>query len=86
MTKKQDLNKIIEDAEALVGFGAVQKYGRVLKPGEVKKIAAYAVAFGGNRDYVTYILKNAGRPFSVEDPTFRKRCLICKSLNNYCCC
>lgn len=83
---KKNLKKIIEDAQGIAGFGAVQKYGYELTNSEIKKIADYAEALGGSREHVTSVLKRAGRPFSMADSSFKRRCLLCKTLNNYCCC
>lgn len=83
---KKNLKKIIKNVENTVGFGAVEKYGYKLNEKEIKAIADYAEAFGGNREYVASILINRGRPFSISDATFRTKCLLCHQLNNYCCC
>ncbi|MDD5192379.1 MAG: hypothetical protein PHH54_01860 [Candidatus Nanoarchaeia archaeon] len=78
--------KSLKNAREIVGFGAVQKYGYRLSDREIKTIADYCAIRGGNRGEVENVLKNAGRPFDISDPTFRKTCLLCRSLNNYCCC
>lgn len=83
---KKNLRKIIKEAHQIAGFGAVVEYGYKLNEKEIKILADYSEALGGNRERVESILRNAGRPFSIDDPTFKHRCLLCKSLNNYCCC
>lgn len=86
MKKTKNLERLIEKANSIVGFGAVEKYGYKLSKKEIKIIADYAKARGANREHVVSILENRGRPFDISDPTFNKNCLLCHELNNYCCC
>ena len=86
MAKAKNLKDIIENAHRIAGFGAVVKYGSKLTVREINILADYASAFGGNREHVVSVLKNSGRPLDVSDPTYRSRCLLCRQLNNYCCC
>ncbi len=83
---KKNLKKLRKEAHQIAGFGAVVEYGCRLNEKEIKILADYSEARGGNRESIESILRNAGRPFSIDDPTFRHRCLLCKGLNNYCCC
>ena len=86
MTKTKNLEILMEKANSIIGFGAVEKYGCKLSKKEIKIIADYAKARGANRKYVVSILENRGRPFDISDPAFNEKCLICHALNNYCCC
>jgi hypothetical protein len=84
--KKKNLDKLIAEVDQIAGFGAVVKYGRKLSRKEIKILADYGAEFGGSREHVESILKGLGRPYSIADPTYKSTCLICKALNNYCCC
>ena len=84
-TLEQDMQNA-ESVENLVGFNAVSKLGKTLRDEEIIAIAEYAKIRRADKAYVIGILKQKGRPFSLEDPAFQQQCRICRELRNYCCC
>lgn len=81
--KNKDL---AEKVAEIVGFGAVTKLGVGLSKEEIKDIASYCESRGGDKKYISSVLRGRGRPFAIDDPTFKDHCYICRALVNYCCC
>ena len=84
--QRNRLNELGEKLAEIVGFGAVLEKGYRLNQEEIVVIAEYSSLLGARKEYVTKILSNAGRPFTLNDPAFLSECNLCKSLRNYCCC
>jgi len=81
--RAKNLAELAEKAYELVGFTFKE---RKLSEDEISTIADYCEARNGSREYVEDVLRKRGRPFDISDQSFSRKCLLCKSLRNYCCC
>lgn len=70
----------------ITGFTAVYQLGSKLDDVEIDLIKKYSEACGGDPEYVEEILRRVGRPYDINDSTFKSRCMICSALRNYCSC
>ncbi|MGV8151905.1 MAG: hypothetical protein ACP5OG_02400 [Candidatus Nanoarchaeia archaeon] len=75
-----------EALEEIIGFGNVLEKGKKLNLNEINHIVSYCSLFKANETRIQDILLNSGRPFSIYDPFFESKCLLCNSLRNYCSC
>jgi hypothetical protein len=75
-----------ERVRKAVGYEALIALGEELDPDEIISISMYGSNNRQEKEYIVDVLKNHGRPVSLEDPTFTRKCSLCSKLVNYCYC
>ncbi len=86
--KKSDkeFRDLASKVRSITGYTAVYQLGSSLDDNEIDLIKRYSSEFGGDPEYIDDILRRVGRPYDINDSTFKSRCRICSALRNYCSC
>jgi hypothetical protein len=87
MERNERIRELSQKVNQIVGFGAVSELGWTLNKEEADVIVEYSVLRGGNEEYLKDNIKEGSRrPFDSADFTFQRKCRLCETLVNYCCC